>query len=303
MKNLQLQDQQHQRIEKGFREWLKIMGYAPSSVYSLPNYAREFFHWLEQENKELENLMTEDIERYFFHLSTRPCKNKPGTMTTNNLHKHRQGLKRLSYYLKETEQAYLEIDITLAKPKRKLKQILTTEEIQTLYNACDHTPLGIRDRALLALFYGCGLRRAEGVGLDVSDILLDRRLIYIRKGKHYKERYVPLTKEVKNELENYLYYGRPALLKNPHEASFFVSERGTRPQAQSVYLRLKKLVNKTGLSEDIGLHHLRHSIATHLLQAGMKLNHIAKFLGHDSIESTQIYTQLINELKTEENGL
>lgn len=299
MRHLQLQDQQHQRIEKGFREWLKVMGYASSSVYSLPHYGREFFHWLEQQNKQLEKVTTEDIEGYFFHLSTRPCKNKPGTMSTNNLHKHRQGLKRLSYYLKETEQAYLEIDITLAKPKRKLKQILTREEIQALYQACDQTPLGIRDRAMLALFYGCGLRRAEGVGLDVSDILLDRRLLYIRKGKHYKERYVPLTKEVRNELENYLDYGRPALLKNIHQPSFFISERGTRPQGQSLYLRLKKLIHKTGMNEDVGLHHLRHSIATHLLHSGMKLNHIAKFLGHVSIESTQIYTQLLAEAESE----
>jgi integrase/recombinase XerD len=105
-----------------------------------------------------------------------------------------------------------------------------------------------------------------------------------------------MTTEVKNEIENYLNYGRPALLKNPNETSFFISERGTRPHGQSLYLRLKQLSEKTELDKEIGLHHLRHSIATHLLQSGMKLTHIAKFLGHDSIESTQIYTH-INEIE------
>lgn len=295
MKNLQLENEKHKRIEKAFGEWLKVMGYASNTIYKLPVYAREFFHWLEQENKDLEKVISADIESYFFHLKTRPCMRKTGTMNVNNLHKHRQALKRLSYYLKETGQVFLEIDVVLPKQKRKLKQILIKQEIKTLYEACQSTPLGIRDRSMLAIFYGCGLRRAEGVGLDISDVLFDQSLIYVRKGKHYKERYVPMTKEVKNEIENYLNYGRPALLKDINQPAFFVSERGTRPQGQSLYLRLKQLAKKTELNKEIGLHHLRHSIATHLLQSGMKLNHIAKFLGHDSIESTQIYTHLINE--------
>ena len=306
MKNLPLQNPTHQRIEKAFQEWLKVMGYAPNTIYSLPLHVREFFHWLEQKcdlsrpfEKTLENVVPSDIELYFFHLKTRTCTRKTGAMSVNNLHKHRQALKRLSYYLKETGQAFLEIDITLPKQQRKLKEILTKAEIQQLYDRCDRTPLGIRDSAMLALFYGCGLRRTEGVGLDVSDILFDQKMIYVRKGKHYKERYVPMTQEVKNELENYLNYGRPVLLKDPNQPSFFVSERGTRPQGQSLYLRLKKLAQKMELGREIGLHDLRHSIATHLLQSGMKLTHIAKFLGHDSMESTQIYTHIMNE--TEEN--
>jgi len=298
MKILQLHNEKHKRIEKAFGEWLKVMGYASNTVYGLPLYAREFFHWIEsQDDCQLETLTGKHIENYFFHLKTRPCVRKTGTMSINNLHKHHHGLKKLSHYLRETGQVFLEVDIMLPKQQRKTKSILAKAEVKTLYEACQLTPLGIRDRAMLAIFYGLGLRRAEGAGLDISDILFDQHLIYVRKGKHYKERYVPMTKEVKNEIENYLNYARPALLKNPNEPSFFVSERGTRLQGQSLYLRLKKLIEKTELDKEIGLHHLRHSIATHLLQSGMKLNHIAKFLGHDSIESTQIYTHLVNEIE------
>lgn len=295
MKSLEIHNKKHIRIEKAFKEWLKVMGYAPSSVYSLPLHVREFLHWVETQDKEIETVIPADIELYFFHLSTRACMNKTGTMSVNNLYKHRQALKRLSHYLKETEQTFLEINVLLPKEQRKNHFILTTAEIKALYESCNQTPLGIRDRAMLAVFYGCGLRRSEGVGLDVSDILFDQHLIYVRKGKHYKERYVPMTTEVKNEIENYLNYARPALLKNPNEPSFFVSERGTRPQGQSLYIRLKQLIGKAEIDKNVRLHDLRHSIATHLLQSGMKLNHIAKFLGHDSIESTQIYTHLMNE--------
>jgi site-specific recombinase XerD len=220
-------------------------------------------------------------------------------MSVNNLYKHRQALKRLSHYLKETEQTFLEINVLLPKEQRKTHAILTKIEVKTLYEACNQTPLGIRDRAMLAIFYGCGLRRSEGTALNVTDILLDRNLIYIRKGKHYKERYTPLSFEVKNEIENYLNYGRPALLKNPSQQAFFISERGTRPQGQSLYIRLKQLLEKAEIDKPIRLHDLRHSIATHLLQSGMKLNHIAKFLGHESMESTQIYTHIINEIEDE----
>jgi len=295
MQSLQLHNEKHKRIEKAFGQWLKVMGYAAHSIYNLPLYVREFFHFLEHQGKDLEKLVSVDIESYFFHLSTRSCKKKTGTMSINNLYKHRQALKLLSYYLKETGQVFLEIDILLPKQKRKQNEILTPQEITALYGECKTTPLGIRDRVMLAVFYGCGLRRSEGVGLDVSDLLFAQNLIYIRKGKHYKERYVPMTKEVRNEIENYLNYARPILLKDPNQPSFFVSERGTRPQGQSLYIRLKELVKIAQIDKNIRLHDLRHSIATHLLQSGMKLTHIAEFLGHASMESTQIYTHLMNE--------
>ena len=136
MKSLEIHNQKHQRIEKAFGEWLKIMGYASSTVYNLPIYAREFFHWLEQQNKDLEKVTPADLALYFFHLKTRPCNNKTGTMSSNNLHKHHQGLKRLSYYLRETGQIFLEIDVLLPKLQQKARTILTRTEIKALYESC-----------------------------------------------------------------------------------------------------------------------------------------------------------------------
>jgi len=156
---------------------------------------------------------------------------------------------------------------------------------------------------MLAVFYGCGLRRNEGVQLDISDINFDRSMLHVRKGKNYKERLVPISKASLKHLQEYIYDYRPQLSQSKIEA-VFLSQRGFRISGQSLLLRLKSLQLLSGnldlQSKEIGLHTLRHSIATHLLSAGMKMESISRFLGHSSLESTQIYTHLTG-LETEQN--
>jgi integrase/recombinase XerD len=160
---------------------------------------------------------------------------------------------------------------------------------------------GLRDRMMLGIYYGCGLRCNEGLQLDVNDILIERGLLYVRKGKNFTERYVPMNTEIIKDVSIYLNEVRPQLVRKEKQGShLFISQRGDRINAQSLSLRLHKLQqdsNDTVLQQkEIGLHTLRHSIATHLLMQGMKLERIAQFLGHKSIESTQIYTHLAHEL-------
>lgn len=296
MKNLPLENIKHIQLEKGFRNWLELTGYAATSVYGMPNNIREFLHYLEINIKPLETLEPQDINTYFFHLKTRKKQRRAGALSNNYLHKHLQAIKKFSHYLKETGQGDFETDIILPEAKSKIPEILTKEEIKQLYAACESSPIGLRDRAMLSVFYGCGLRRTEGVNLDLTDFLPDKNLLYVRKGKNYKERYVPLTPETKQYLQEYLDYGRSSQIKEQTETALFLSKRGTRITGQSLHLRLKQLLSKAEITKDAGLHTLRHSIATHLLQSGMKLGNISRFLGHSSLESTQIYTHIINEL-------
>jgi integrase/recombinase XerD len=304
MKGLPLENIKHLQLEKGFRNWLDLTGYAATSVYGMPNYIREFLHYLETESKPIETLEPQDINTYFFHLKHRRKQRRTGALSNNYLHKHLQAIKKFSHYLKETGQGNFETDIILPEQKGKTPEILTKEEIKQLYAACGSSPIGLRDRAMLSVFYGCGLRRNEGVSLDIQDFLSDKNLLYVRKGKNYKERYVPLTPETKQDLQEYLDYGRSSQIKDTmfytersrSEEAFFLSERGTRITGQSLHLRLKQLLSKAEITKDAGLHTLRHSIATHLLQSGMKLQNIARLLGHKSLESTQLYTHIINEL-------
>ncbi len=301
MKCLPIENPQHKRLESAFGEWLELTGYGESSIYNMPHCVREFFHWLESQNKFLERVSSSDIDAYFFHLSRRrKQRGRTGALRTGYLHKHLQALRQFSRYLRETGQPFFEAEIKLPEQSYQVKTVLTRSEISSLYEACDGSPLGLRDRAMLSVFYGCGLRRSEATGLDTGDVLTGKNLLYVRKGKNYRERYVPLTSDIRSDLEGYLYYGRPAHLKNPLEEAFFVSERGSRIQGQSLFMRLKKLLKKAGIDPDrtdqTGLHTLRHSIATHLLQGGMQLSQIARFLGHDSLESTQIYTHIAGKL-------
>jgi integrase/recombinase XerD len=294
MKKLKLKEEKHILLESGFKEWLAVTGYAGSTVNSLPAHVKEFLSWLEESNRRIESITPQTLQSYFLYLEQRPRQRRAGALSNNYLLKHLQALKRLSEYLRDTDQESFDADIVITGDKRKIPEILSREEIKQLYEITEDTPMGLRDRAMLAVYYGCGLRRNEGISLDREDILTDKNLLYVRYGKGNKERYVPMTAEVKEDIESYLIYGRPFLVKEEYEQAFFLTERGERPEGESLYIRLKQLAEKAEIDKVVGLHMLRHTIATHLLENGMSLENIALFLGHESLESTQIYTHILN---------
>ncbi len=295
MQNLTVHTAGYKQLETGFKDWLKLLNFEPSTVKYAPLKAREFLGWLESRQiKELEAVSKPVIANYFDYLKTRQNRKKGGKLSKNYLRTHLTALRKLAKYLRETGQSSFEVDIKLPGSPQNNITIFTKEEIKSLYNACDSDVLGIRDRAILAVYYGCGLRRNEGFNLDTNDILFDRELVYVRKGKNYKERYVPMAGAVKEELQNYMDYARPVLLQSPAKA-LFLSVRGNRIGGNAIAERLQMLKEKAEIDKEAGLHALRHSIATHLLQSGMELEQIKRFLGHSSLESTQIYTHVAYE--------
>jgi site-specific recombinase XerD len=207
------------------------------------------------------------------------------------------GRIRFSRYLQETEKPFFEVGIKTKQDKETTKIILTLKEIKALYKACSNDILGIRDRAILSIYYGCGLRRTEGANLDLKDVLLKEKLLFVRSGKGYKERYVPMTEAVKDDLENYIYQSRERIqsFKVKKNEALFLSMQVKRMCGNALIERVHKLAVNVNIQKEIGLHSLRHSIATHLLQSGMALEEVSQFLGHSSLESTQIYTHLANE--------
>ena len=306
MKQLPLQNTSFRYLEQSFREWLDILGYAPITVYNLPNMIRELLHYMEQKRyNNIKDLSPQLVHEYYQHLKERSNQRRDGALSNGHLNKHIQALRKFAEYLRKVGRLQLpELPLENEEENQRLVW-LTTDEIQDLFKASyiehdynfkeSQEAFRSRDRAMLAIFYGCGLRRNEGVSLDVPDINFDRSILHVRKGKGYKERFVPINKTSLKHLESYVYDYRPVLLKSKSEA-LFMSAYGKRMQGQSLSIRLKQLQDKTeniDLQEkEIGLHTLRHSIATHLLQAGMKLESISRFLGHNSLESTQIYTHL-----------
>ena len=311
MKKLALNNPSYRYLEKSFKDWLDVQGYAQSTVYVLPNQIRELLHYLEaQEIQSIKELNIKHIQSYYQQLKERSNQRRGGGISNAHLNKHIQSLRRFTEYLRKVGR--LEIpEINLKDEETESKIIyLSEEEIQLLFKATYQKPekkpntseavfeaIQSRDRAMLAIFYGCGLRRTEGVSLDIGDINFDRSILHVRKGKNYKERLVPISKTNLKYLTEYIYDHRPELTKGSKtEALFIAYTTSKRMQGQSLFIRLKNLQYQTGnvdlIEKEIGLHTLRHSIATHFLQAGMKLESISRFLGHSSLESTQIYTHV-----------
>jgi len=289
----------YNQIIKSFASWLQTLGYASSTVYGMPRQLREFLEWIEEKGvTKVESITEEQMIRFITYFKTRPNKRRSGGLSTAYVNKQIDCLIKFCKYLSSTDQLDIKITIKFIKNEGILKRtILAKREIRLLYEATDESLLGIRDRAMLGIYYGCGVRKTEGINLEVSDVLFERKLLYVRKAKNGHERYVPINKKVLLDLEKYIYDARPLLVntKNKIEA-LFVSQKGTAVQGQSLILRLKMLQIKTGdsilIQKNFGLHALRHSIASHLLHAGMDLENIAIFLGHKSLDSTQIYTHL-----------
>ena len=307
MKQLSLQTAHYQYLEKHFSEWLDILGYSASAVYILPTHLREFFYYLEQHGiLHINQITTHDIHAYYRYLSQRPNQVHGGGLSNNSLNKHQNALRKFGEYLFQMGRMEMPFE-DLVKEQTLERSIMpfSVREIKQLYEAAQpqnsayqQDCFAMRDKAMLSVFYGCGLRRNEGYHLDVSDINFDQKRVHVRKGKNYKERFVPFSKTTSKHLQTYLYDARPYLLKTTKTEAFFLSQRGKRMEAQSMALRLRVLggrVPNIGEENDkLTLHNLRHSIATHFLQGGMSLEQISLFLGHSSLESTQVYTHLIH---------
>ena len=306
MRNLILKNSSYEYLEKAFFEWLDILGYNSMSVYNMQNIIREFLHFLDTQGvSQINQLTQKNYKEYFNYISSRANKRRGGGLSNNYINKHIQALEKFYEFLNHKGVQNLPpVALRQLKLDKKEITVLSQEEIQEFYKASRRTvanqkeeALLSRDRAILTIFYACGLRRNEGANISIDDINFDTRIIHVRKGKNYKERLVPFSKTSSQYLQEWVYDYRPLLMKNNQSGSLFIGIIGKPMTSNSIYVRFKNLQqsieNPELQQKEIGLHTLRHSIATHLLQNGMDLQKIQRFLGHSSLESTQIYTHLI----------
>jgi integrase/recombinase XerD len=317
MKQLALHSEAYRYIIASFKEWLQTLGYNQQTVYQLPNYIQELLYYAETKGYAgLYQISNDLIKEHYYKLKERGNKRRTGGLSNSYLNKHLQAYHKFSDYLRQNGRLQLpKLDIQTEDDTNEITDILTQEEIKlifkTTYQSYEqkkndkgivyYEAMQLRDRAMLTAFYSCGMRRNEVHHLDINDIVFEKQILHVRKAKGYKERMIPITKQSLQHLENYLYDARPYLCSDKNEA-FFVTQTGKRLDGQMMLIRLKKLIQLTGNTElqqkDIHLHTLRHSIATHLLQNGMRLERIKDFLGHSSLESTQIYTHFIEQENT-----
>ncbi|NIM19774.1 MAG: site-specific tyrosine recombinase XerD [Candidatus Latescibacteria bacterium] len=182
----------------------------------------------------------------------------------------------------------------LATPKRakRIPKVLTIDQIERLLAAPDsRTPIGIRDRAMLEVGYGAGLRVSELCGLELDDLMEDEQLLLVR-GKGRKERLVPYGKHADRALRRYLARGRPVLAKSRISPYLFLNRKGVGISRVGFFKNLKRHAAAAGIELEVSPHVLRHSFATHLLEGGADLRYVQELLGHADISTTQVYTSV-----------
>jgi integrase/recombinase XerD len=286
--------------------WLDTLGYSDDMIRCCRLSVRVFFEWLENKQIQSINILTNKIIiEYHTYLETRPNKKYKGRMlSVAHLNKTFFAIDKLLEFLHQ----YGVINAPVPTNRRMLIdqqerinkiETLTQQEIKTLYNCISNIyltfPFEERQmkqaelRLIFALFYGCGLRRSEGYKLRIQDIDFDKKTVFVEQGKNYKDRIIPMSAGVYKELQDYIYNYRTRLKLN-HNRLFNCHK-------QTLGHKLKYLQNACNdeniKAKRLSLHVLRHSIATHLLQNGMNIENIALFLGHSSLDTTQIYTHLI----------
>jgi integrase/recombinase XerD len=186
---------------------------------------------------------------------------------------------------------------TLSPPQksRKLPHVLSHGEVTKLLDSARGSdPIDLRDRALLEVMYGCGLRASEAIGLEIGDV--DLRHDFVRPhGKGSKERIVPLGREAVRAIERYLRSGRPELVGSEPQRKLFVNFRGGALSRQGLYKIIQRHAKQIGLDGKMSPHTLRHTFATHLLSGGCDLRSVQEMLGHADVATTQLYTHLSRE--------
>jgi integrase/recombinase XerD len=183
-------------------------------------------------------------------------------------------------------------DVDLPRRRSRLPRTLSPAEVERLIDAANGTtPRSLRDRALVELLYGAGLRVSEAVGLERGGIDLESRLVRCI-GKGDKERIVPLGREGVEALRRYLSRGRPYLDRR-HRPELFLNAQGGALTRAGAFLILRKLAEKAGLEpQRVHPHILRHSFATHLLEGGADLRSVQEMLGHADLGTTELYTHV-----------
>jgi integrase/recombinase XerC len=222
------------------------------------------------------------VRSYLAHLARKK-------LNRSSIARHLSALRSFFKFLMREEIVTSNPARTVATPRREkhLPSVLQASDVALLLETPDISmPLGIRDRAWLELLYASGLRISELVGIDIDDIELRARLVKVR-GKGAKERIVPFGSKAETAIRAYL-ETRDA----PDESALFVNYRGERITARSVRRLFYGYVRDASLRAGISPHTLRHSFATHLLNAGADLRAIQELLGHASLSTTQKYTHL-----------
>lgn len=284
-----MQDHPYSFYLQEFLNWLQ--NEKGSSAHTITAYRKDleqFGEFLEEQNMNLEDLEYRDLRYYMASLQNGQ------ELKKTTLSRKTAALKSFCRYL--NREGWIErnpADLLSAPKKEKhLPPVINEIDMSSFLDEflTGHGPLQLRDKALFELLYSSGLRVSELVALDVDAVGKQKGILRIF-GKGSKERIVPVGEQAQAAIEHYLENGRPHLLRTEEQA-LFLNQQGGRLTARGVEYILEQHIKKGALKYKVTPHVFRHTFATHLLDNGADLRVIQELLGHESLSTTQVYTEV-----------
>lgn len=276
----------HLSVEKGLSE---------NSVSSYLTDLYGFFGFLDIE---AENIESQNVVDYLANL-------QEAGLSPSSVARKRSSLKSLFTFLLEEEiPISLKLnEIPAIKQGKRLPDVLSKDEMLRLLDSIDGTtPLGQRNKALFELMYASGLRISEAINLSVHDIIWDEKAVRVM-GKGRKQRILPVATVSLDFVKSYIACGRETLRKDKYTDILFLNRFGNILSRMGIWKLLRKQADLASIKKDISPHTIRHSFATHLLEAGANLRVVQLLLGHVSINTTQIYTNIDVDFIVKEHRL
>lgn len=261
------------------------------SVNTIDSYGENLLLLCETVKKEVINLKKNDIKKFLDNVDATPRTKAHYLTVFNSFYKYLVFMDKIDVNPCD--------GIKSPRLEKKLPNYLTSDEIDKLFDLRLTKPIDYRNKALLEVIYATGARISEVISLELNQIDFEECVIKVM-GKGKKERIIPLGNTALNSLYIYISNYRAFLVKNDTCNYVFLNKNGTKISRQGVFKILKELANNAGIKKEISPHTLRHSFATNLLNNGADLRVIQELLGHENLETTEIYSHLQNK-KIEED--
>ena len=283
--------------------WMEERNYSDQTITSRRGLLRQFFTWCEERGitdlSQVTHPLVERYQKYLFRYRNEktglPIAFSTQARTLSNIREFFRWAVRRGYVAFNPA-----ADLELPRAEHRLpKYILTVEEVQKILSSIDTTTLeGIRDRAIIETLYSTGMRRKELSNLNLYDLDTDRGTLMVRRGKGKKDRLIPIGSRAMRWVAKYVAEVRPRFIRDDNSRAVFLSIHGNAFNADQVSVIVKNCIEKSGVEKKGACHLFRHTMASMLLENGADLRFIQAILGHASIKTTEIYTQVtIRKLK------
>ena len=285
-----------------FCEWMRVMSYSEATIESREYSLKRFLQWCgERGVMSVQEVTKPILERYRRYLYYKKKSDNTPLHTRTQLH-HLVAVRSFFKWLSKSNYILYNPAADLELPKEGIrlpKHVLTIEEAEQVLNQPDlTTAVGIRDRAILELFYSSGIRRKELARLKLHDVDFDRGTLMVRQGKNKKDRLIPVGERALRWLDKYIWEIRPELMVDPDDGFMFLSTMGSPLGLRYLAARVRKYVKEADIGKNGSCHLFRHTMATLMLEGGADIRYVQEMLGHAKLDTTQIYTQVaIGRLK------